>query len=39
MATIEFVSGPGEYDINLTVTDAAGNTSAVLPIKLFYQGK
>lgn len=39
MATIEFVSGPGEYDLTLTVTDAAGNVSAALPIKLFYQGK
>jgi len=39
MATIEFVSGPGDYFLTLTVTDAAGNVSAVLPIKLTYQGR
>jgi hypothetical protein len=36
-ATVDFVSGPGVYMIQLTVTDSAGNTSKSQVITLNYQ--
>ena len=38
MATIQFVSGPGTYIVQLTVTDGAGNTAVSAPITLTYTG-
>ena len=35
-ATVDFVSGPGTYLIQLTVTDAKGNASTTAPITLIY---
>lgn len=36
-ATVEFVSGPGLYLIQLVITDAKGNTSKSPVIMLTYQ--
>ncbi len=38
MATIQFVNGAGTYLLELTVTDAAGNTAVAGPITLTYSG-
>ena len=37
-ATVDFVSGPGNYMLQLVVTDAAGNTATSQPIVLTYTG-
>lgn len=36
VATVDFVSGPGTYLIQLTVTDSKGNVSTTAPITLIY---
>lgn len=37
-ATVDFVSGPGTYLIQLSVTDAKGNVATTAPITLIYTG-
>ena len=37
-ATVDFVSGPGNYMLQLAVTDAAGNKAVSQPIVLTYTG-
>jgi hypothetical protein len=36
VATVDFVSGPGTYLLQLTVTDSKGNVSSTAPITLVY---
>lgn len=38
-ATVDFVNGPGNYIVQLTVTDSAGHTATSDPVTLIYQGK